>query len=76
MKISLKNLPVLPLIFLSLLAIGCSSKTPEQFAKEMCDEMNRNGMFSVGQKAKKELSKHGEDWKQEYLNELRRRGCL
>ena len=64
------------ILFATTILTSCGGKTPEEFAKEMCNEMdNGTGLMQIVGKVVEERKKHDDKWFSEYKDEVARLGC-
>ena len=64
------------ILFAATILSSCGGKTPQEFAKEMCNEMdNGTGLMQIAGKVGKEKKKHDDKWFADYKAEVARLGC-
>ncbi len=76
MKNKIKVGRIIGFLFVIFLASCDGGKSPKEFAKEMCNEMdNGSGIMQIAKKVGKERNKHSASWFEEYKEEVNRLGC-
>ena len=64
------------ILFASLILTSCGGKSSQEFAKEMCNEMdNGTGLLQIAGKVGKERQNHDDKWFADYKAEVARLGC-
>ena len=64
------------ILFASVILTSCGGKSSQEFAKEMCNEMdNGTGLMQIAGKVGEERKKHDDKWFEDYKAAVARLGC-
>jgi hypothetical protein len=72
-----KGMTISGAIMIALIILtSCGGKSSQEFAKEMCNEMDKGtGLMQIVGKVGEERKKHDDKWFADYKAEVARLGC-